>query len=148
MRAIVRAAAGMPRRPDTTTVTAAGNPRPGLGVGRHVLASRLRLAAVAVVWLAIAGCKQQLGERCQLTRDCAPGLVCKVPSDTTCALGGTCRAPEAGDRCTTDADCPDGRRCVPSTQCADEGALTCASSAPDLASPPDGDGDGDDAGAR
>jgi len=40
----------------------------------------------------LTGCKQNVGERCQLTDDCAPGLVCEFGGNTP-AMGGYCKDP-------------------------------------------------------
>ena len=56
----------------------------------------LRLTAVfavtAPLWLA-AGCKQGVGERCQVQSDCNDGLLCVLPAGSTPQAGGTCQAP-------------------------------------------------------
>jgi hypothetical protein len=61
--------------------------------------TRLRNLAVAftlVVPLSfVAGCKQGIGDRCQVTSDCNDGLICVLPAGGTPQAGGTCQ-PAAG----------------------------------------------------
>jgi hypothetical protein len=56
----------------------------------------LRLTAVfaltAPLWLA-AGCRQGVGERCQVASDCDDGLFCVLPAGSTPQAGGTCEPP-------------------------------------------------------
>jgi hypothetical protein len=47
-----------------------------------------RWIAIAVLALAAAGCKQGLGERCQVDSDCGDGLVCNQAQEV-CAASGT-----------------------------------------------------------
>ncbi len=59
--------------------------------------TRLRSLAVAftlVVPLSlVAGCKQGVGDRCQVTSDCNDGLICVLPAGGTPQAGGTCQPP-------------------------------------------------------
>lgn len=60
--------------------------------------SFLRLTSVVLLALALgasAGCKQSLGERCQIDEDCEEGLFCSTGEPRTCQnrVGGT---PDAG----------------------------------------------------
>lgn len=57
-----------------------------------------RLAAVIVLTaplFAAAGCKQGVGERCQVQSDCDDGLLCVLPAGGTPQAGGTCEPPGA-----------------------------------------------------
>jgi hypothetical protein len=57
-----------------------------------------RLAAVVVVLspLALAGCKQGVGDRCQVESDCDDGLICVLPAGGTPQSGGTCQPSNIG----------------------------------------------------
>jgi hypothetical protein len=65
--------------------------------------SRLRrLVTVSVLTAPLffaAGCKQGIGERCQVMSDCNDGLQCVLPAGGTAQAGGTCQMPNSG---TTD----------------------------------------------
>jgi hypothetical protein len=65
--------------------------------------SRLRrLITVSVLTAPLffaAGCKQGIGERCQVASDCDDGLQCVLPAGGTAQAGGTCQMPNSG---TTD----------------------------------------------
>ena len=50
------------------------------------------LALLAPLCLA-AGCKQGVGDRCQVQSDCDDGLLCVLPAGGTPQAGGTCQAP-------------------------------------------------------
>jgi hypothetical protein len=39
----------------------------------------------------LAGCKQGVGERCQVQSDCNDGLLCVLPAGATPQSGGTCQ---------------------------------------------------------
>lgn len=54
----------------------------------------------------LTGCKQNVGERCQLTDDCAPGLVCEFGGNTP-AMGGYCKDPNRTTGSTVDMGTPD-----------------------------------------
>jgi hypothetical protein len=59
----------------------------------------LRLTAVFALTaplLFAAGCKQGVGERCQVQSDCDDGLLCVLPAGGTPQAGGTCMAPNSG----------------------------------------------------
>ncbi len=43
-----------------------------------------------------AGCKQGIGDRCQLDSDCQDGLTCVLPAGQSLAVGGTCEGPVDG----------------------------------------------------
>jgi hypothetical protein len=40
----------------------------------------------------VAGCKQGVGERCQVQSDCDDNLICTLPAGGTPQAGGTCQA--------------------------------------------------------
>ena len=88
----------------------------------------MRSLAILFVSLALTlGCKQGLGERCQLHRDCALGLTCVVRKGETCVQGGTCQPErEEGRRCESTGDCRMGLVCAPSTACSEEGKSVCS----------------------
>ena len=44
-----------------------------------------------------AGCKQGIGERCQVMSDCDDGLQCVLPAGGTAQAGGTCQMPNSGN---------------------------------------------------
>ena len=52
-----------------------------------------RLVAVGVVAapLLLGGCKQGVGERCQVQSDCDDGLLCILPAGGTPQSGGSCQ---------------------------------------------------------
>jgi hypothetical protein len=53
----------------------------------------LRLFALTAPLLLAAGCKQGVGERCQVDSDCDDGLRCQLPVGATPQSGGVCMAP-------------------------------------------------------
>jgi len=53
------------------------------------------LALLAPLCLA-AGCKQGVGDRCQVQSDCDDTLLCVLPAGGTPQAGGTCQAPGTG----------------------------------------------------
>ena len=62
-------------------------------VHRFDLREALLLVGIFVAGLAaVAGCKQGLGDRCQVDTDCDSNLVCVIPNNGTVATGGTCQA--------------------------------------------------------
>ncbi|MDB4969299.1 MAG: hypothetical protein JWN44_4988 [Myxococcales bacterium] len=61
-------------------------------LGRLITVSVL----VAPLFLA-AGCKQGIGERCQVMSDCDDGLNCVLPAGGTAQAGGTCQMPNSGN---------------------------------------------------
>jgi hypothetical protein len=48
-------------------------------------------AALAMLVLCAMGCKQGVGDRCQINSDCDTGLVCVLPAGGSPAAGGTCQ---------------------------------------------------------
>jgi hypothetical protein len=62
--------------------------------------SRLRrlvtVSALAAPLFFAAGCKQGIGERCQVMSDCDDGLQCVLPAGGTAQAGGTCQMPNSG----------------------------------------------------
>ena len=66
----------------------------------------LRLAAVIALTtplVFVAGCKQGVGDRCQVQSDCDDGLLCILPAGGSPQAGGTCQAPSSviGDMAVT-----------------------------------------------
>jgi hypothetical protein len=54
----------------------------------------LRLTAVFALLAPlclVAGCKQGVGDRCQVQSDCDDGLLCILPAGGTPQAGGTCQ---------------------------------------------------------
>lgn len=51
----------------------------------------------------VAGCKQGVGERCQVQTDCDDGLLCVLAAGATPQTGGTCQMPNTvgADMATT-----------------------------------------------
>ena len=45
------------------------------------------LGAALLLGVTVAGCKQSEGERCEVTGDCAAGLICNIPVGS---INGTC----------------------------------------------------------
>ena len=55
----------------------------------------LRLTAVVALLAPlclVAGCKQGVGDRCQVQSDCDDGLLCVLQAGATPQAGGTCQA--------------------------------------------------------
>ncbi len=48
-----------------------------------------RLVLVAAALCGAAGCKQGLGDRCQIDDDCESGLVCSTGTNRVCTNSGT-----------------------------------------------------------
>lgn len=46
------------------------------------------VGCLAVIIVALASCKQGLGDRCQVDDDCRDGLVCNKATDTCQTIGG------------------------------------------------------------
>ena len=74
-------------------------------LGRLRSAARLAIVVLGTVGL-LAACKQNVGERCQLSDDCAPGLVCEFGGNTP-AMGGYCKDPKVTTNNTADMATPD-----------------------------------------
>jgi hypothetical protein len=53
------------------------------------------VALLAPLFLA-AGCKQGVGDRCQVQSDCDDGLLCVLNAGATPQAGGTCQMPGGG----------------------------------------------------
>ena len=70
----------------------------------------LRLTAVFALLAPlclVAGCKQGVGDRCQVQSDCQDGLLCVLPAGGTPQAGGTCQQPGgASDMSVTNTDMP------------------------------------------
>ncbi len=50
----------------------------------------------------LAGCKQGIGDRCQVQSDCADGLQCVLPASGSPQTGGTCQPPAGQDASVVD----------------------------------------------
>ena len=59
---------------------------------RHLVTVSLLTAPLFLA----AGCKQGIGERCQVMSDCDDGLQCVLPAGGTAQAGGTCQMPNSG----------------------------------------------------
>ena len=70
----------------------------------------LRLTAVFALLAPlclVAGCKQGVGDRCQVQSDCQDNLLCVLPAGGTPQAGGTCQQPGgASDMSVTNTDMP------------------------------------------
>ncbi len=68
----------------------------------------LRLTAVFALLAPLclaAGCKQGVGDRCQVQSDCDDGLLCVLPAGGTPQAGGTCQTQGGtGDMAVTNPD--------------------------------------------
>jgi hypothetical protein len=53
---------------------------------------------IGLLLLAMPGCKQGIGDRCQTNSDCddSQSLICVLPAGATPQSGGTCQPPNAG----------------------------------------------------
>ena len=67
-----------------------------------------RLVTLAIVLspLALAGCKQGVGDRCQVMSDCEDGLICVLPAGGTPQSGGTCQPQGGGQDAGVTTDLP------------------------------------------
>jgi hypothetical protein len=61
------------------------------------------VALLAPLFLA-AGCKQGVGDRCQVQSDCNDGLLCVLNAGATPQAGGTCQMPGGGADLSAPAD--------------------------------------------
>jgi hypothetical protein len=61
----------------------------------RLLRLTLVIALTAPLLLA-SGCKQGIGDRCQVQSDCDDGLLCSLPNSGSVQSGGTCQAPTSG----------------------------------------------------
>ncbi|HZS39955.1 MAG TPA: hypothetical protein VFF06_24145 [Polyangia bacterium] len=68
---------------------------------------RLVTAVIVLSPLALAGCKQGVGDRCQVMSDCEDGLICVLPAGGTPQSGGTCQ-PQGGGQDAGVADLTPG----------------------------------------
>lgn len=64
---------------------------------------RLVLVTATLFLTTSSGCKQDEGERCQVTSDCADGLVCSASEPSICVTPGTTGGDDGG---TPDAEDP------------------------------------------
>ena len=88
------------------------------------LASTMKLCALFVLaTVALGGCKQGSGSRCQLRSDCAPGLLCILPANGNCVTGGVCEPPPP--TCASNTDCHPGFTCQASTDCTNNNVSSC-----------------------
>jgi hypothetical protein len=55
------------------------------------------VGAALLLCLAVPGCKQGVGDRCQVQSDCDDGLLCVLPNGGTPQSGGTCEMPTGFD---------------------------------------------------
>jgi len=72
------------------------------------------MAVASLSLLLLSGCKQGVGERCQVQSDCADGLLCVLPAGGTPQSGGSCQMSGAvvdmsstGDMAVPDMSMPD-----------------------------------------
>jgi hypothetical protein len=83
-------------------------------------------ALFVLATVALSGCKQGSGSRCQLRSDCGPGLLCVLPANGNCVVGGVCEpATTPNVTCASNADCKAGFTCQASTDCTNNGANEC-----------------------
>ena len=54
---------------------------------------RSALGLGLLVLLSLSGCKQGVGDRCQVNSDCADGLTCVLPPNGSPQTGGVCTPP-------------------------------------------------------
>jgi hypothetical protein len=69
----------------------------------------LRLTAVFALLAPLclaSGCKQGVGERCQVQSDCDDGLLCVLPAGGTPQAGGTCQMQGGTADMATPSDMP------------------------------------------
>ena len=52
---------------------------------------RLTIVLLLTSPLCLIGCKQGVGDRCQVQSDCDDGLLCVLPAGGTPQAGGTCQ---------------------------------------------------------
>jgi hypothetical protein len=57
----------------------------------------MRWLIVGAALITLAGCKQGVGDRCQVQSDCEDGLLCILPAGGTPQSGGTCQSPNSAD---------------------------------------------------
>ncbi|MFO0573277.1 MAG: hypothetical protein U1A78_04695 [Polyangia bacterium] len=63
----------------------------GCGRGRQAPRRALLLVPLAAALLFSAACKQAENERCQISDDCEPGLVCTLRDGSNPKAGGVCK---------------------------------------------------------
>jgi hypothetical protein len=61
----------------------------------------IRLGSLALLGLialsGLSGCRQGVGDRCQVTGDCQSNLICVIPAGETAVTGGTCQPQGTSD---------------------------------------------------
>jgi Carboxypeptidase A inhibitor len=57
----------------------------------------MRWLIVGAALITLAGCKQGVGDRCQVQSDCEDGLLCILPAGGTPQSGGICQSPNNTD---------------------------------------------------
>jgi hypothetical protein len=65
---------------------------------------RLGPLAFLIAMSALAGCRQGVGDRCQVTGDCQSDLICVLPAGATAVTGGTCQPQDTTDASSFTAD--------------------------------------------
>ena len=68
-----------------------------MSIFARILAVGLVAAPLAASSLWMAGCKQGVGERCQVQTDCDDNALCVLPAGGTPLTGGTCQPIGAAD---------------------------------------------------
>lgn len=68
----------------------------------------IRLGSLALVGLiaivGLSGCRQGVGDRCQVTGDCQSDLICVLPAGATAVTGGTCQSQDTSDASSFQTD--------------------------------------------
>jgi hypothetical protein len=67
---------------------------------------RFVLGFALVSCATLTGCKQGVGDRCQVMSDCDDGLICVLPNGGTAQAGGTCQPPGGVDGFSVDLATP------------------------------------------
>src|SRR5438105_648039 len=101
------------------------------------------LAPLLLLVLSLAGCKQGLGDRCQIDADCSSDLICVLPQTGSISEGGTCQPPGTGalDLGSTNdlsAVSTGDLSTAPDAAVAPDQAVTDATALPDTAATGDG----------
>ena len=64
---------------------------------------RLTIVLLLTSPLCLIGCKQGVGDRCQVQSDCEDQLLCVIPAGGSPQSGGTCQPNSAGDLGVSDS---------------------------------------------